>query len=376
MSFRAAIVATLAVLASAITEACQVPVFRYALERWPADHYELVVFRGEHPYSFDHFELGANISMSQMEVGEMSDTDRAIYGDVTLSDDQPLARLFYPRETGFEDPIWEGPPTKENLRRIINSPVRKAIVEKLLSGTSAVWLIFETGDAAKDEKLELQLREQLAAVASEIEIPEGVVGPGNLDRVASGEADMEDVLRSEIPLKIQFDTLRLDPSSPEESIFTALFKPLLTPAREAFPGEPIAVPVFGRGRTIDGIPAPVLDREIVAAACSYICGACSCEVKRENPGIDLLFAVEWDNALEGNSAIAVKSLPPLAGAGDIAGPQPKIVLDEAVDPPPPPDTPDTTEAPKPILVKMWVLIAVLATVLGVATVLIMAKTRP
>ena len=39
----AALISTVCTLAASVAIACNVPVFRYALERWPADPYELVI---------------------------------------------------------------------------------------------------------------------------------------------------------------------------------------------------------------------------------------------------------------------------------------------------------------------------------------------
>ena len=54
-------------------------------------------------------------------------------------------------------------------------------------------------------------------------------------------------------------------------------------------------------------------------ACSYLCGACSCEVKRENPGIDLVMNKNWKKFLVGSEVIVDKVLPPLEGVGDLVG---------------------------------------------------------
>ena len=52
-------------------------------------------------------------------------------------------------------------------------------------------------------------------------------------------------------------------------------------------------------------------------ACSYICGACSCEVKRENPGIDLIMTAAWQDIIAGSSVVVDKVLPPLTGVADL-----------------------------------------------------------
>jgi hypothetical protein len=78
--------------------------------------------------------------------------------------------------------------------------------------------------------------------------------------------------------------------------------------------EPIAFPVFGRGRVLQPLIGAGLTLDNVMFDSSYLCGACSCQVKEENPGIDLLVAAAWDAALRGSEVIIEKTLPPLEGA--------------------------------------------------------------
>jgi hypothetical protein len=54
------------------------------------------------------------------------------------------------------------------------------------------------------------------------------------------------------------------------------------------------VPVIGRGRAVSAIPASRVAEDTVEAFAEFICGQCSCEVKEQNPGIDLLMAADWD----------------------------------------------------------------------------------
>ena len=51
-------------------------------------------------------------------------------------------------------------------------------------------------------------------------------------------------------------------------------------------------------------------------ASQYLCGECSCEVKDENPGADILLAANWEGILEDSYTIIDQKLPPLAGAGE------------------------------------------------------------
>ena len=308
---------------SLLMDACQVPVFRYALERWPADPYGLAVFHNG-PLSKEQQEIIAgvgydvNLELFTIDAGKMTAPQRIRFGEVKVEQGKVLARLYYPLQSRQRDEaLWEGELTAQSLSKIVNSPARQQIAKDILAGESAVWIILKSGDPKRDGKVEQDLNKHLKAITQWLEIPEGVAGPGELERVASGEVAMEDVLRSTIPLKISFTSLIIDKNDPAEEMFIRMLTGFVPELLEQYPGQPLVFPVFGRGRTLDGISEEMLSEELMASAGSYICGACSCEVKRENPGIDVVMSVEWDEALEGSAVVIDKQLPPLEGAGDL-----------------------------------------------------------
>jgi hypothetical protein len=290
--------------------ACQVPVFRYALERWTADRYDLVLV--------SHRELDANEQsvLAQLQKAEAScnlslHSERATRWqhafDSIKPDDPPQLLLYYPGQS--TTPIWQGGLSAENVIRIIDSPLRRQIAADLLSGTSTVWIQIDSGDEKADAAAAAALGQHLAAAAERTAIPSGVVpidhGPDE------GPIDLDDVLRSSIPLQIAFTSYRVSRSDPAEAVFMAMLQQL-SPALLGL-GQPIAVPVFGRGRALEGIPGEALSMDSIAGATGYLCAACSCQVKSQNPGLDLLMAVDWDQHMIGNLIIEDKSLPPLAG---------------------------------------------------------------
>jgi hypothetical protein len=309
--------------ASAVLDACQVPVFRYALERWAADSYGLAVFHNG-PLSKEQQDIVAgvgydvNLEVFTIDTGKMTAPQRIRFGEVKVDKGQALARLYYPLESRQGDEaLWEGALTRQALARIVDSPARRKIAKDILAGESAVWVILKSGDPKSDSRVEQDLNKHLKAISQWLEIPEGVAGPGELERVASGEVAMEDVLRSTIPLKISFSALSINKDDPDEAIFIKMLTAFVPDLIEEYPGQPLVFPVFGRGRTLDGIAEEMLSDDLMASAGSYICGACSCEVKRENPGIDLVMSVEWDEAIEGSAVVVDKLLPPLEGVGDL-----------------------------------------------------------
>ena len=78
--------------------------------------------------------------------------------------------------------------------------------------------------------------------------------------------------------------------------------------------EPIAIPIYGRGRTFFALVGKGINEEMIHENCQFLCGACSCQVKQENPGVDMLMAVDWAGQVVG-SAMPDLVLPELTGVG-------------------------------------------------------------
>lgn len=286
--------------------ACQVPVFRYALERWTPDRFDLVLV------SYSELTPEQQAAREQLEAAkarcnlqihsEPGQHWQATFESVK-GDDPPQLLLYYPGNS--TTPFWQGELTADNVARIIDSPLRQTIAEDLLAGISTVWIQIDSGDESADSAAANTLSDLLTAAADRTDVPEGVLpidhGPD------AGPVDLDDVLRSGIPLKIEFTTYRASLDDPEEAVFLAMLRQVSAPSL------PLAVPVFGRGRVLEGIPSEAVNADTIAGATSYLCGACSCQVKSENPGQDLLMAVDWSSHMMGNLIIEDKTLPPLSG---------------------------------------------------------------
>ena len=127
--------------------------------------------------------------------------------------------------------------------------------------------------------------------------------------------EMDDVLRTGIPLKIEFPVIRVSPETVEETIFLRMLTGISPRLHTIVPHQPVAFPIFGRGRALEGIPGSALNESSIGSACQYLCGECSCQVKDQNPGIDLLLAVDWSEKLEGSLFMVERKLPALSGLG-------------------------------------------------------------
>ena len=306
--------------------ACQVPVFRFALERWDADAYTVAVVSSS--------EDGA-LTSSEKEVVRFLETaseDGGLTANVAVRTaggsgvevGESRMELYYPQKIrGLEvSPIWTGALTMQNARLIMDSPVRREFVKRLLTGESATWLLVRSGDAEKDRGAAEALTQFAASAKDVLKIPEGVIGRGEFE--GSGfTGDPDNVLRSDVPLQIAFSFIEIDRADPAEAVFLQMLLNIEDDLGE-LASEPMAFPVFGRGRVLEPLVGAGVTRENALDYAGYVCGACSCEMKDQNPGLDLLVAADWNAALEGSEVVIEKVLPPLEGVGS--------VLEQSLDP--------------------------------------------
>ncbi len=318
--------------------ACQVPVFRYALERWTVDTYELVIvprtggLTPEENSALD-FLKEASGSM-EVPLNLKIRIDESAENNTKAA----TASLFYPGKIrGFETkPIWTGNLTNENAYRLVDSPLRRELAKRILKGESAIWLLIESGDKAKDDAAAAMLEKEMARAKKELKIPDGVVGQNELAAGAEAPANSDNILQSDVPLKIDFSMIRVNRLNQDEAIFLKMFLNLEDDLGD-WSKEPMAFPVFGRGRVLEPLIGRGITPDNILEHSGYLCGACSCEVKEQNPGMDLLLAVNWDAAIDGSQVIIDKVLPPLEGTAALMNANKKtegssMKMEEMVDP--------------------------------------------
>lgn len=274
-------------------DACSVPVFRYALERWPADLFEVDVFyRGT--LTSDQRALVSQLEdQSQTNGGAVNwevihcNLDEKLADDLQAVGDAlgdvPLPHVVLRRPGGRRGSavVWSGP-LSEVKPSLWTSPARDELIERLAKGDSVVWLVFKGSDEAISHRVAEQLREQLPRLAAEIPVP-----------VADGLPESE--LLTQLPLEIRFSVLEVAGKSADEVILRNLVTRGVVD--DIGDDEPIVVPVFGRGRAMTALKAESIDEAVLAECSGFLCGACSCQVKQSNPGFDLLLAVNWDERL-------------------------------------------------------------------------------
>ena len=282
-----------------LASACEVPVFRFALERWPADPLPV--------------EVTADASVGPEGVTALKWLQNQMPGEVPAnlsvrlidpdgpSDIRGSFRLL-PAGTrpNAADPhvLWEGSLSEVHAKRLSGSPARESIARQLLEGTSAVWVVVSRGDTVADARAVKLVTAGINRAMQQLTLPTGVI---HCDEAAqrlseNPQATMDDVLRTKIPLRIAFTVLLVRANDPEEDLFREVVANLAPP--DSAPGEPLVAPIFGRGRILSPAPLSKIDEDRVFEGCSYLSGACACMVKQQNPGIDLPFRVDWDSQIK------------------------------------------------------------------------------
>jgi hypothetical protein len=99
--------------------------------------------------------------------------------------------------------------------------------------------------------------------------------------------------------------LRVARDDPAEKMLVAMF---LNADEEVgkMKGVPVMFPIFGRGRALDAFAGKGINADNIESVAGFLCGACSCTVKRLSPGADLLMAANWESILEGGASTPVE----------------------------------------------------------------------
>ena len=306
------------VMSGSAAVACNIPVFRYALERWQPDNCELILFHREPLTTNQQTMLD---QLMEQQISRNEDTSSSLPLSDLASPTPAHAHLWNSIRTNFNQKItepylvvrmklgkgrvvngWHGPLSDAIEVGILDSPSRRELSKRLLSGHSVVWVVVRA-DTKTDSlpatqnfnaKADAALKTSFSWLTNNLELPEGIGLPGS-------------ELHSEIPLLLKFSTLEISREDVKESFLINLFSEL-QPAATAR-GENLIVPVFGRGRALEVIPASVLTSSLIRDLTVFLSGACSCQVKDQNPGFDLLMSVDWNTKLfgKGNAPPPVRS---------------------------------------------------------------------
>lgn len=276
-------------------ECCTIPVFRYALDRWEPDRFKLL--------------LPADVAAKP----EIVDLLRPLRAGGTANLDIITDRTGQAKEAALFFPpqgtpaMWTGELNATSLAALLDSPGRAQVLKHILAGDSVTWVLVDGGAPGDEETAQritkrLAFLEQAAALPiQDPDDPDSQLGPG-----------------PELKLKFQVMRLRFD-----EAAEKPLIAMLAGPQGRVDASKPFAAAIFGRGRVLGAWQLDQLDDAGLEDACMFLIGRCSCRVKNENPGWDLLMNVDWPKTLEAaqqarKSLVKVEKAPEAAAKPSVS----------------------------------------------------------
>lgn len=306
---------------------CNIPVFRYALERWPTDAIEILVIHsvpletqqsqwiadaarrgvdqgGSMKLTLHTIDVSKPEAIQRLPQARREIVTRAI--DASVQADNASVPQVVLRRLGASDGpgvVWHGTITQAMETQWFQSPARTKIQKRLLAGDAIVWMVYKSEDEQRNRQIRELLEQQFEKLASQIKLPDGIGLPGS-------------ELVSEVPLLIQFSIVEIDPDDRQEAYLKRTLRDRLGSIQTT--DTPLVVPVFGRARALEIIPADDLNASLIQSLTRFLCGACSCQVKELNPGFDLLLDTDWQEELFGDQTPPLdtplhqrENLPPL-----------------------------------------------------------------
>ncbi len=212
---------------------------------------------------------------------------------------------------GFE--VYSGELSGKEVAALVNSPTRAEIGEHLKQGHAGVYILLPGKDAELNKAAEeaaqklvkdvnagkLQLYagpEPYNPLDPKFELPVEKAGGDEQDSEATDKEKVSQEDAGEKPphtvalIKLSREAIKADDPW--------LYRSLLAVENDLheFQDEPMLFVVYGRGRVLP----PYIGKGIVynnlVEITDFITSACSCTVKDQNPGVDLLMAYDWQSA--------------------------------------------------------------------------------
>ena len=234
------------ILAGLISLACTTRVSEWVLLNALPEQYSLIYFHNS--------PLTETIKKQNLTVAESIKTANIQFKTVNRQDIKtPFYGLYY------EDRLFSKYNSPDEFRNLITSPLREKIASELLAGNLCVIVFLKTDNKEKDEKGLKTLQNALA-----ISPFRNIIPVFELSRNSKEEADFASLL-----LNVEDDLKGIQ--------------------------EPMLFGVFGRFKALEPLLGKGITEENVGLMIDFLTAECSCLIKDDLPGTDILFTDKWDN---------------------------------------------------------------------------------
>lgn len=299
--FYCAVVAMLTFVWSSAAFSCDTPVYRYAVYRWPAAAYEVYYLHQDPMSDADKAlhekitalakdkEAPANLGLITVDVSADPELRQSVPPDVKAaydSLDNPSLPTYLV-VTPYGQLIHAGGLEDASVDRMIRSPARQKMAERIEAGDAGVLVMLTCSDEDANAAAEKTVRQVVTDVRD-----------GKLQLYAAPSVKKEDEDKKQ-DHAVGF--VKVNREDEKEAWFVRQLLTIESDLKDI--DEPMVFAVFGRGRLLP----PCVGRGIqydnlVGEYVEFMTGACSCTVKDQNPGMDLLTSYNWERAAESLAA--------------------------------------------------------------------------
>ena len=282
--------------------ACNTPVYRYAMYNWQTAPYIVFHFyEGEVAEEdkavhavleklTEEWPPEANVRVEPIDVSDKKKMEALpeFVIEAWKSHDEgklPAHVIFSP----WRGDIYAGRLDSESVKQLIDSPARQKFGQLLEEGNATVMILLTCPDEEQNKKAE-QALQKLCKLADAGEIPvELQLPPLGIPGAEEGEeaADQPD------PNKLGISVLKVDRNDPAEEFFVRMLMAVEEDLDE-YADQPMIFAGYGRGRAMEPYIGKGITAENLVDVVAFLAGACSCMVKEQNPGADLLMKWNWD----------------------------------------------------------------------------------
>lgn len=321
-------VTVLLMLVAAPVMACDTPVYRYAMYRWTPTPYEVYFFHEDffeekkyHPRDTQlhraleraaaDADLPANVALFPVNV----------FADQNLRGVPPDVRRLWDKQVDKSLPkymivsprgshVFTGGLTASDIPSFVASPTRARINHLLAEGRAGVFVLL-TG---KDEQANISAAKVLDELARDVAAGnvELYMGPkpnfGEPSPVHPRAKPLADPTVSAIKINAdasedspehQIGVVKLARNDPQERWLVEMLLTIESDLKdEEFEDQPMIFVAYGRARALPPYIGKGITRNNLLDVLDFITSACSCTVKEQNPGVDLLTRYDWDAAAE------------------------------------------------------------------------------
>ena len=234
------------VLASVVSLACTTKVSEWVLLNALPNRYTLIYFYKStlnEIASKQNVLLGKDIAPANIKFRSIERKDI----------EQPYYSLYYGNRffTRYSD--------YKDLRGLTTSPLREKVAAEIMSGKLCVLLYLTTDNKTKDEK---------------------------------GLQVIQEALKSS-PFKNIISVAELSRNNKEESHFVSLLLNVEDDLKRI--DEPMLFGVFGRFKALEPLLGKGITEENIKLMIDFLTADCSCLIKDDLPGTDILYTDKWDN---------------------------------------------------------------------------------